>query len=299
MTDFEQRTTCDRETTPDVTEEMDKLLGEDEGALAMVAPYRPEQVSPNRSVPAQISVTEELKVQDAIRCLNERGVDDLHLLINSMGGEVSSSFKIAQALSRNFENITVYVPHIAVSGGTLICLVGDRIVMGDMSNLSPIDPQITRDGKRRSVNSLTRVFQSLESYFSDTAARDAPYPWKALADQIKPVEFQEHIDSSSMMFSHAQTILQNHDELSEPEVNKIIQRLTTEYPTHSYAITYPEAKDIFEGLLIHRNKSEVMGVMETWMNEHVADGSSDHHVLYYTSEKDDNTGDNRSTETEE
>jgi ClpP class serine protease len=38
--------------------------------------------------------------------------------------------------------VTVYVPVYAMSGGTLIALAADEIVMGEFSVLGPIDPQI-------------------------------------------------------------------------------------------------------------------------------------------------------------
>lgn len=280
MSNFSQRSTPEREVDKEIVEPLRDQLSPAEGAIAMIAPYQPEQISPTRSRFAEIALTEELKMEDAILALKTEGVTDLHLMINSMGGGVSSSFKIAQALRRNFDSIKVYVPHMAVSGGTLIALVGDEILMGEMSNLSPIDPQVTKNGKLFSVNSLPRMFDMLEQFFSDTAARDAPYPWKALADQIDPIEFQEHIDSASMMVNHARTILQSNDNLDEDEVEEIIQKLTSGYPTHEYAITFPEAEDIFGEMLTHSSGSNLMMIMHRWLQAYVADGSGDHHVRY-------------------
>ncbi|MHC1566328.1 MAG: hypothetical protein ACXQTD_00935 [Candidatus Syntropharchaeia archaeon] len=42
--------------------------------------------------------------------LKENGIRNLILVINSFGGGVSSSFKIAYALWKNFDDITVFVP---------------------------------------------------------------------------------------------------------------------------------------------------------------------------------------------
>jgi ClpP class serine protease len=38
--------------------------------------------------------------------------------------------------------VTVYVPHYAMSGGTLIALAADRIVMAPSAVLGPVDPQL-------------------------------------------------------------------------------------------------------------------------------------------------------------
>ena len=44
----------------------------------------------------------------------------LILMINSPGGFVKSSYKMARALRENFEEIIVFVPYEASSGGTLV-----------------------------------------------------------------------------------------------------------------------------------------------------------------------------------
>lgn len=120
---------------------------------------------------------------------------------------MSSSFKIAYALRKNFNDITVFIPHIAASGGTLIALSGNEIVMGDMSELTPIDIQMERKGEMYSVNAMIRSFGALNELFKDTSEEDAPYPWKAMANKLDPVEFQEWIDASNLMETHARTIL--------------------------------------------------------------------------------------------
>jgi len=38
--------------------------------------------------------------------------------------------------------VTVFVPHYAMSGGTLIALTADEIVMDPNAVLGPVDPQI-------------------------------------------------------------------------------------------------------------------------------------------------------------
>ena len=38
--------------------------------------------------------------------------------------------------------MTVFVPHYAMSGGTLISLAADEIIMSDHAVLGPVDPQL-------------------------------------------------------------------------------------------------------------------------------------------------------------
>ena len=90
-----------------------------------------------------------------------------------------SSYKIACALKNSFDEIVVFVPHIAASGGTLITLGCNQIVMGMLSNLSPIDVQTYHKGMMVSANSLNKAFGKLQNYFKDKEEADAPYPYIA------------------------------------------------------------------------------------------------------------------------
>lgn len=129
----------DKETDTKICEKFHEEMDEKTAALAMIAPYQPAKVSPTKTLWAEIGLIEELNIEDAIYKLKENDITNLILVINSFGGSVSSSFKIAYALRKRFDDITVFVPHIAASGGTLVAFVGNEIVMGDMSTLTPID----------------------------------------------------------------------------------------------------------------------------------------------------------------
>ena len=66
----------------------------------------------------------------------------IDLILHTPGGLVLASEQIANALQRHNGKVTVFVPHYAMSGGTLIALAADEIVLGEFSVLGPIDPQI-------------------------------------------------------------------------------------------------------------------------------------------------------------
>jgi ClpP class serine protease len=53
-----------------------------------------------------------------------------------------AAMQIARALKAHPARVTVHVPVYAMSGGTLLALAADEIVMDDFSVLGPIDPQI-------------------------------------------------------------------------------------------------------------------------------------------------------------
>ncbi len=68
----------------------------------------------------------------------------IDLVIHTPGGLVLASEQIAHALRRHRGRVTVFVPHYAMSGGTMVALAGDEIVMDENAVLGPLDPQVGR-----------------------------------------------------------------------------------------------------------------------------------------------------------
>src|SRR6202162_4760804 len=70
--------------------------------------------------------------------------DDISLdvVLHTPGGLVLAALQIARAIHEHKAKVTVFVPHYAMSGGTLIALAADDIIMSQHAVLGPIDPQI-------------------------------------------------------------------------------------------------------------------------------------------------------------
>src|SRR2546427_1099934 len=66
----------------------------------------------------------------------------LDLVLHTPGGLVLASLQIARAVRNHKGKVTVFVPHYAMSGGTLIALAADEIVMSPHAVLGPVDPQL-------------------------------------------------------------------------------------------------------------------------------------------------------------
>lgn len=66
----------------------------------------------------------------------------IDLILHTPGGLVLAAEQIAQALAARKAKVTVFIPHYAMSGGTLIALAADEIVMDANAVLGPVDPQI-------------------------------------------------------------------------------------------------------------------------------------------------------------
>lgn len=66
----------------------------------------------------------------------------LDLILHTPGGLVIAAVQIARAIRTHKGKVTVFVPHYAMSGGTLIALAADEIVMCRHAVLGPVDPQL-------------------------------------------------------------------------------------------------------------------------------------------------------------
>jgi len=66
----------------------------------------------------------------------------IDLVLHTPGGLVLAAEQIACALKRHKGKVTVFVPHYAMSGGTLVAMAADEIVMDPNAVLGPVDPQV-------------------------------------------------------------------------------------------------------------------------------------------------------------
>ncbi len=81
--------------------------------------------------------------EEVIRAIQLTDPDvPLDLVLHTPGGLVLASVQIARAIQRHPAKVTVFVPHYAMSGGTLIALAADEIVMSPSAVLGPVDPQL-------------------------------------------------------------------------------------------------------------------------------------------------------------
>ena len=91
-------------------------------------------------VSSSISIEDSEAILRAIRLTPpEQPID---LILHTPGGLVLASEQIARSLIERKAKVTVFVPHYAMSGGTLIALAADEIVMDPNAVLGPVDPQI-------------------------------------------------------------------------------------------------------------------------------------------------------------
>jgi ClpP class serine protease len=66
----------------------------------------------------------------------------IEIILHTPGGLVLAAQQIASALADHDGHVTAVVPHYAMSGGTMIALAADEIVIDAHAALGPVDPQL-------------------------------------------------------------------------------------------------------------------------------------------------------------
>ena len=83
----------------------------------------------------------------------------IDLIIHTPGGIALAATQIAFALDAHPARKTVMVPHYAMSGGTLIALAADEIMMDPHAVLGPVDPQLGDQQGMYAASSILKVVE--------------------------------------------------------------------------------------------------------------------------------------------
>ena len=172
-------------------------------------------------------VVKYISIQDSEQVLRALRLTDpkvpIQLVLHTPGGLVLASVQIARAIRRHKGKVTVYVPHYAMSGGTLIALAADEIVMSEDAVLGPVDPQV---GQFPAASIVKAVDEKPVAEVDDTTLILADQSRKAL-DQVR--DTVEELLLEPMCSERAK------------EVAQVLSEGTW---THDFAITYEAAKKL-------------------------------------------------------
>ena len=81
--------------------------------------------------------------ESVLRAIADTADDQpIEIILHTPGGMVIAARQIASALADHPAHVTAVVPHYAMSGGTMISLACDEIVIEDHAALGPVDPQL-------------------------------------------------------------------------------------------------------------------------------------------------------------
>ena len=85
-------------------------------------------------------------------------VNGLTLILHTPGGDPNAVESVVEYLHSKFQRIEVIVPYLAMSGGAMISLASDLLILGRQSQLGPIDPQFLIGNKVHSARAIQEGF---------------------------------------------------------------------------------------------------------------------------------------------
>ena len=91
----------------------------------------------------------------------------LALILHTPGGDPNAVESIVEYLHSKFNRIDVIVPYLAMSGGAMISLASDLLVLGKQSQLGPIDPQFVIGNKTHSARAIQEGFKKAKEDIGD------------------------------------------------------------------------------------------------------------------------------------
>ena len=147
----------------------------------------------------------------------------LDIVLHTPGGLVLAASQIARAIGDHQAKVTVFVPHYAMSGGTLIALAADEIVMSRHAVLGPVDPQL---GQFPAASLIKAVEQKPVAEVDDETLVMADVGRKAI-DQVKRTA-RELLDRR----------------LPAEQAETLAEKLSSGTWTHDYPILPGEAKEL-------------------------------------------------------
>jgi len=162
--------------------------------------------------------------EDVIRaCVMTDPEVPIDLVLHTPGGLVLAAMQIARAIRERKGKVTVFVPHYAMSGGTLIALAADEIVMSPHAVLGPVDPQL---GQYPAASLLRAVSRKPVAEVDDQTLILADVAEKAVV-QLR--------DSARDLLTRSQT---------SEKAKELAELLATGTWTHDFPITFDVARKL-------------------------------------------------------
>ncbi len=163
----------------------------------------------------------------------------IDFIIHTPGGLVLAAKQIAHALMKHPAKVTVFVPHFAMSGGTLIALAADEVVMDENAVLGPVDPQL---GQMPAASIVSVLDQKPVDKIDDNTLIMADVAKKALAqmkDTVKEILMhkgwdEKRADEVAELLSQGRW---THDyPLMKRDLEQLGIKVSTDVPEEVYAL---------------------------------------------------------------
>jgi hypothetical protein len=202
-------------------------------------------------------------------CGKDKKKKNAILYIATLGGDPDSAFRVIRGLKRHYSHVSLAVPGICKSAGTLLALGADEVILGPTGELGPLDVQVLKPDEVVARNSGLDLFQALaittNSAFqvferwmfeisedtngaisAKTAAEISERLviglFQPLMQQLDPHRIGEIQRALNIVEAYAQRL--GAGNLKERAITKLV----TGYPSHGFVIDLDEAKTVFKNV---------------------------------------------------
>lgn len=223
-----------------------------------------------------ISAKDEVTVYKLLRDRKETK-ESLVILLNTSGGNVYSAVKIMDTLRIKYKDITIAIPQEAKSSGTMMCCGADKLIMGPISELGPLDkPMIHPDNETARISALD-IVKSIDGMLDTAEEREKELAREMNMELGIPIQKSLVLASDSIsklvspmlckedvkIYNQAKRLLaiaENYgkefligfmlkyidkEKLRERIADMIIRRLVWLYPDHGFAVRRNELREWF------------------------------------------------------
>lgn len=180
--------------------------------------------------------------QQRQQCTNPNNID---VIVDSFGGDADAAYHIAKLLDSHFTGqIRYIIPRFAKSAATLLICGGNKIVMGETSELGPLDPQIPQDdGNYISAKAVESTLELIKKHLKSKDKTGLELA-TILASRLNPLVLGQYQSTLDIAQKYQKELLLLRMFSSKKEVDKIVKRFATGYTHHSRVIGCREAKEI-------------------------------------------------------
>ncbi|MGL5341281.1 MAG: SDH family Clp fold serine proteinase [Aeromonas veronii] len=191
------------------------------------------------------------------------------LVLVTPGGDPDAGFRIGRALNHHYEKVSIMIPDICKSAGTLISVAAHELIIGDLGELGPLDVQLRKSDEIGELTSTLDIFKSITELQSrtldffrhyvtdikygsgigtklaaDIASNLTKTVISPIAAQIDPIKIGEHHRALQIAKQYAYRL----SEMSNNLRHNALDYLVEGYPCHSFVIDRSEAKKLFKNV---------------------------------------------------
>lgn len=184
-------------------------------------------------------------------------IENLEVMIHSSGGYLDAAYHAVILLRKCCKNLSFIVPRWAKSAATFMACGGNKIYMGDTSELGPLDPQIidpihNTQYSTLSIRQTIKFLDSIEREIREENNKESSVimravdclPLMSIGDNLRQLnhvaEYLKELFITGMFESEAK---ENSVDIAN-KIDDIIKYLVTAHSSHSKAILYEKAKEL-------------------------------------------------------